>query len=208
MVNLVIAYDDNDSSLADYFESSYQYVSDLIAPIDSITHHPIPGLNCTELHIADTINAFNGQRFCFVGFSHGNSDMLLTDNDVYISGNNCALFNQSVFYSLGCQTAVTLGTELINNGCSTFVGYYDDSYVTYEQFNDVYISCENFALKEFLTTDISLGDAFDLMMDNYDLEIQKMVDANEILMAMELTHNKDCTGILGNEDIKLEDLHF
>lgn len=208
MINLVIAYDDNDSSLAEYFENGYQYVSTFTVPLPAVTSIPIPGLSCTEAHITNVIGALNGQRFCFVGLSHGNCDMLLTDNDVYISENNCHLFNEALFYSLGCETAMNLGTKLIDNGCSAFVGYYDDSYATYDHFHDVYISCETHALKQFLTTDATIGDAFDSMIDNYDVEIQKMVDANEILMAMELTHNKDCMAILGNEDLVQADLHF
>lgn len=208
MINLVIAYDDNDSSLADYFESSFSYVSNFTAPLATITNYPIQGLNCTEAHLEGVVAGFNGQKFCFVGCSHGNCDMLLTNNEVYVSESNCHLFNEALFYSLGCETAMNLGTKLIENGCSAFVGYYDDSYATYDQFHDLYISCETHALKQFLTTEVSIGEAFDAMIANYDVEIQKMVDANEILMAMELTHNKDCMAILGNEDLVQADLHF
>jgi hypothetical protein len=208
MINLLIAYDDNDSSLAEYFESSYQYVSDIINPIPEIISHPICGLDCTEININDTVNGLNGQKFCFVGFSHGNSEMLLTDNGYYVSENNCGIFSDSLFYSTGCQTGLSLGKKLIGKGCSTFIGYFGDALVTFDQFHDIYISCENLALKLILTSGATARAAFDLMIENYDVEIEKMYQSNDIVMAMELLHNRDCMDILGYEELTQDDLHF
>jgi len=208
MINLLIAYDDNDVSLADYFEGSYNYIAGFSSQSNDITSYPMPGDECKESSVNECIAALAGQKFCFVGISHGNSDHLLTSTEAYVSVRNCYLFNQSVFYSLACHTASKLGVNLIANGCSTFVGYNNLAYATYEQFKDIYIRCETYALKEFLTTRTSLGDAFDMMIQNYTVEIKSMYDSNQILMAMELIHNRDSMNILGNKEIMQEDLHF
>lgn len=209
MVNFLITYDDNDSKLADYFEANHQYVSGLVVGSPDIILHSIRGLELSQASVTDKITEFADQPFLFAGYSHGNCDQLLTDNEVYVCADNSHLFRDSVFYTTACESAVTLGAELIAKGCSCFIGYADYSLApTNEAFNDLFIECENHALKRFITEDITYGVAFDSMLQKFDDEMMAMFQANEIITAMELLHNRERFDIQGDEDKKFASLHI
>jgi hypothetical protein len=208
MINLLITYDDNDSKLADYFDANHQYVSLLVANMPDITVHAMRGLELSQTSLTNKISDFGSQPFLFAGYSHGNCDQLLTDNGVYVCVDNSHLFKDSVFYTTACEVAAILGGELIAKGCSCFIGYADYSLApTNETYNDLFIECENHALKRFITEDITYGEAFDSMLQKFDDEMMAMFEANEIITAMELLHNRERFNIQGDENKKFASLH-
>ncbi|CAM3972711.1 hypothetical protein MUGA111182_19885 [Mucilaginibacter galii] len=208
MVNLLITYDDNDSTLANYFEANHTYVSGFVSELPDIVLHSMRGLDLSQDSVTVKINEFEQKPFLFAGYSHGNCDQLLTDNGVFVCADNSASFKDAIVYTTACGAAENLGGTLINEGCVSFIGYHDYSLApTNEDFNDLFIECENFALKRFITEDITYGDAFDSMLQKFDDEMVNMYQANEIITAMELLHNRERIDIQGDEYKKFSSLH-
>lgn len=200
MIKIVVAYDDNDSSLGDYFEESY---SNLLQSIQSAQETPtvvLRGLECTEANVNAAVAVLNVNPFLFVGLSHGDEDglCLLTDNDVFVTESNVMHFANSYFYTTACNVGSVLGKNLIANNCKCFIGCEWSSLATFDEFYDVYIECENFAIGEFLNSTKTIQQTFDEMKLHFDAMIDKYSIEGEILFAMELQNNKDCMIIIGD----------
>lgn len=208
MIKIVLAYDDNDSTLADYFEESY---NNLIRSIQSANVKPtavLRGLECTEANINAVVIPINENPFLFVGLSHGDESgcCLLTDNDVFISESNALSFSNSFFYTTACNVASILGQKLIANNCLCFIGCQWSSLATFDEFYDVYIDCENYAIREFLNTTKTIQQTFEEMLIYFDGMIDKFTNEGEVLFAMELQNNKDCMKLIGNGSLSMLDL--
>ncbi|MFM9838363.1 MAG: hypothetical protein ACKVOQ_08875 [Cyclobacteriaceae bacterium] len=211
MINLVIAYDDNDSELGGYFEDSFVHTKDVVDKLDFVTLSSIRGLDCTEANINLRVRAVNQQCFVFASFSHGDSlgECLLTENDtIFVGITNVSEFGNSLFYTTACNAALQLGKNLIDNDCFCFVGYKDSSWATYEDFYPIYIACENYALNEFLKTGKTIRQTYDEMQIIFDEQIKNLYDQDEILVAIEFEHNRDCLVLMGNEELTANHFHI
>jgi len=208
MINILIAFDDNDPELGDYFEISFNDLNKGLSNTVGVIVQSIRGLNCTEEFVLNLINSFDENSFGFVGLSHGNESQLLTDNDVYVDADNLSHFKETLFYSTACSSAIELEAELVKNGCYSYVGFNKDSSATFEDFYDIYTECENYCLKEFLNSDNTIKQSFDNMLAYFDEQIIRLLEQHddEILVAMELIGNKDSFVLLGNEELKKSDL--
>ncbi|BAU55502.1 hypothetical protein [Mucilaginibacter gotjawali] len=204
MINLAIAYDDNDNELGEYFEESFQFIRDAIDN-SLISLHAIPGLDCNEANISACVLG-RAKPSIFAGLSHGNSEVLGA-GEIFVSVNNCHHFDDTFFYTTGCCAAIELGPALISKGCRCFVGYTDVSFAPdNEDFNAIYIECETYCLKEFLCSEKTIEQAFLEMLDLFDNKIDEFFDMNEIVAAMDLQTNKDRLIPLG--DTSLTRKHF
>ncbi|WP_024772114.1 hypothetical protein [Aquimarina macrocephali] len=206
MINLIVAYDDNDLDLGDYFELSFNDISVNFSTNNGITVRPIRGLNCTEDYVLGEINSFTEEPFGFVGLSHGDESHLLTENNVYVDCNSLAHFKKTLFYSTACSTAIELGKLLIKNDCFSYVGFADDTFATYEEFYNDYIECENYCLKDFFNSENTIKQSFDSMLKRFDEKILELESKDEILVAMELIGNKDSFVLYGNTELTKSDL--
>ncbi len=210
MIKIVVTYDDNDSTLADYFEESY---NNILQSIESAQETPtvvLRGLDCTEANVNSAVLALNTNPFLFVALSHGdqNGICLLTDNDVFVSDNNAMNFGNSFFYTTACNVASVLRISLLANNCKCFVGCVWSSLATFDDFYDVYIDCENFALREFLNTTKTIQQTFEEMMLRFDGMIDKYSNDGEVLFAMELQNNKDCMALFGDGTLNKQDFQL
>ena len=205
MINIIVSYDDE---LGDYFEQSYQNLNGFFLSVDQIKEHPLNGLDSTEVNVIGLIQSLNGQKFAFIGISHGNDGQLLTDNDCYVDINVLGHFKNSFFYSTACCTAIELGKKIIDNGCYSYIGCNQSTFATFENFYDTYIECENYCLKDFLSSTHTLKEAFQNMMKYFDDKIDELLllHDDEILVAMELINNKDSFVLFGNEQLTKLDL--
>ncbi len=200
MVKVIICYDDNDSRLGDYFKSSYTDIK--ARATGNIYVHSINGLDCNETNIQAATAEI--KPFIFIGLSHGSASQLGTSNDIYVDSSNIAHFKDSLFYSTACSTALDLGKKLISVDCMCYVGYSKDTYATYDDYHSVYIECENYCIKEFLNPLKSIQTAYNEMLDYFDEQIDLLFakDIVEVLVAMELQHNKDSFVIYGKTNLK------
>lgn len=206
MINIVVAYDDNDPELGDYFELCYNDLYENLSILQGLAINSIRGLDCNEDGVLERIQSFEEENFGFVGLSHGNDRQLLTENDVYVDVENLSHFCNSLFYSTACSTGIELGKELIKNNCQCYVGFKEDTYATYEDFYDIYIECENYCLKDFFSSQNTIKESFNNMLNHFDKHILDLESKDEILVAMELIGNKDSFVLYGNEDLKRTNL--
>lgn len=209
MIEIIIVYDDNDDTLGEYFLESYAYTTSAIEHLAVYQIHSITGLECTTIMVNERVAALQNGKFIFTGYCHGSADgkLLLTVNDHFVSDGNVHLFRNTLFYTTACSVGLDLGKRLISHNCDCFVGYLDSSLATYDEFYDVYIACETYALIEFLTTNKTIRQTFDEMMNYFDTQIDALVAKSEILVAMEIETNKWRLTILGDTSITSDHFH-
>jgi len=207
MTKVILAFDNNDADLGDYFEESFTVLNANLSIVNGISIIPIRGLDCSEENIITNALTADNKPFIFIGLSHGNEQQLLTENEVYVDVENLFHFKYSLFYTPACSTAVVLGKKLIEIGCSSFVGCNMDTWATYEDFNSIYIECENYCITEFLNSNCTIQEAFNNMLVFFDNQIDSLYDKSndDILLAMELQHNKDSFVLYGNKSLRSTD---
>ncbi len=202
MINTVIAYDNFDNEIGDYFNRSYLHLDELRNQT-TISITGIDGGNCSQTSINDLIPLFNQSPFVFVGLSHGTDDGLsLRGIDYYIQQNNANLFLNSFFYSTACHIGRCLGDILISHNCKCFIGYTDKSEVPLvPDYEDLFIECELHALKNFFLTTKSIQVLYDEMIAFTDEKIIEIANV-DVLEAMSLIRNRDRFVIIGTDDDK------
>lgn len=207
MINIIIPYDNEDYELGEYFEHSYHNIVNYISTDRSLSIIPIVGLDCVEDNINNIVATVNNKNFIFIGLSHGNERELLA-NETFVSTANAHAFVNSFFYTTACCTAQQLSSILLSHNCICYIGCDNNSYATYEEFYSTYSDCENYCIKEFLSTDKSIDITFLEMQLYFDTEINKLFDKNEVLVAMELQQNKDCMVKFGNSNLTRKDFTY
>lgn len=200
MINLVLAYDDNDSELGLYFEEGFNQINLNISQLNFITLKSIQGLYCTLANTNGIVRALNHQPFIFVGLCHGSRKELVA-NEAFVDFDSSSNYNNSLFYTVACSSSYSLGKKVITEGGKCYVGYFGKSYATYEDFNATYIECENYAINEFLRTDKTIGETFEEMKELFNDKIYEMYLSSEILVAMELERNLNNLSIRGDRTL-------
>ena len=212
MINFIIAFDNQNIALGQYFEDCK---NDIVALLNEQSHLvksnlQIASNQCNKAYIDVAIPQLNSNPFIFVAYTHGIENGLRCDGVSFVSADNCCHFTNSLFYSTACLIGKKLAPELINNGCSVFVGYKDESEVIFEKdaYRPVFIECDNFALKMFLTKpNVTIGQSFEAMKNYYTNKIDFFMEMGEdILFISSLVANREALVCLGNKDLKKEDL--
>jgi CTP:phosphocholine cytidylyltransferase-like protein len=122
MINLFIAYDNKETifaGLGSHIKS--KFITNQDYSIIEITH---PYLN--ETHVNTLIGLRDSDIFIFVGYSHGQVDMLLdlkASTASYTSTRSTIHYRNSVFYTFSCLSGQNLADSLISNGSLVFFGY-------------------------------------------------------------------------------------
>ena len=206
MINTVIAYDDNDFELSEYFENSHTDISDVLAANELITNISICGLECTKENINDTIRGINVEKFIFIAIAHGNEEVIAANGSPFVSFENYITFVNSLFYSCSCSSGQILGNELVQEGCLAFIGYFDTVFVI-EEYYSIFYSCQNYGIKTFLSNDETIETSFNKMVNFYNEEIDRLVvgSTDDFLAASSLINNRDCLDILGCKTITRND---
>ena len=202
MISTIIAYDNADFEIGDYFNRSYLHVEELKNQT-TISITELNGDNCFETNINSQIPLFNQNPFIFVGLSHGTDDGLsLRGVDYYVKENNANLFSNSFFYSTACHIGRCLGKILVSYDCKCFIGYKEVSEVPLvAAYEDLFIECELHAIKNFFLTTKSIQVLYDEMIAFTDEKIIELANV-DVLEAMALIRNRDYMVIIGKEDNK------
>jgi len=210
MINFVIAFDNQNVSLGQYFEECLKDISFLLDEQKHLVKSlsPIPSHKCNVAYIESTITELKPNPFIFIAYTHGKDDALRCGGISFVSKGNCMHFSNSLFYSTACLIGRELAPELINNGCKAFVGFNGETTVIFENipYKRAFMECDNFAFKLFVISDTTIGQAFEAMKNHYTNIIDRAIELGEdILYISFLRENRDALVCLGDKNLKKED---
>lgn len=210
MINILIAYDNQNHNLGRYFEDCK---SDLINFLDehgelvnSISE--IPSIRCNVAYIDLVIPKINQVPFIFVAYTHGISDGLRCNGDSFVSTENTHHFENSLFYTTACLSGRILAPDLINKGCKAFIGFKEESEVFENNlYRQLFIECDNYALKKLISTNATIGESYDSTKRFYSSKIDKLIELGEDpLYIAALVANKEALICIGDKNLKKEDI--
>lgn len=206
MLNIIILYDDLDGHIGDNFTLSYNNLSrDVnLAQYNTIELNDI---NCSRDNLEVAITNLYESSFIFIGYSHGESDKLISSHspDGYLTFANSYFFSKSLVYADTCHSGLELKDSLINNGCFAYIGYNDELLLP-DNPNDesLFIDCQNKGIVHFLTTDDTLEDAFNAMKIVYNDTVD-FLSQKDVLLASRLRKNSARLVIAGNKTLTRND---
>lgn len=212
MINIVIAFDNQNTALGKYFDDCQ---IDIRMVLDEqtqlvISYTIIPSDYCNEAYFNETIPQLNSYPFIFIAYTHGIENALRCNGSSFISKHNCTHFKNSLFYSTACLIGKELGPELIHKGCKTFVGFNEESEVFEKPaFREIFMECDNYALKLFMISDSTIGQSFEAMKRYYNGQIDHLMELGEDpVFIASLTANREALICIGDKNLKKEDLYI
>jgi hypothetical protein len=210
MTNIIIAFDDKDENLGDYFSTCQSDISGFFSDhYQIIKKSPllVPNEKCNQAYIDIEIARINPAPFVFIAYSHGNEHSLRCNKNSYVrKGSNTKQFTNSLFYTNSCLSGKELGIELVNNGCFAFIGYEEESNAFLnEEYYTISVNCDNSGLKTFFTDNIPVSIAFERMKSYYTNNIDKY-ESIDPFFAAQLVKNREALVLHKNKDIVKEDL--
>lgn len=212
MINIVIAFDNQNTVLGKYFEDSQMDIRMVLdeQPHLLISYTFLPTDHCNEVYLDETIPQLNSLPFIFIAYTHGTDNGLRCNGSSFISKHNCAHFKNSLFYSTACLIGKELGPELIKRGCKTFIGFKEESEVFENAaFREIFLECDNYALKLFMISNSTIGQSFDAMKKYYTDKIDRLMELGEDpVFISSLTANREALVFIGDENLKKEDLYL
>jgi hypothetical protein len=209
MINIVIAFDNRNAELGQYFDDCQKDIIDLLEEqahlVKSCTK--IISSQCNVAFIDIAIPRLNTNPFVFLAYTHGIDDGLRCGDGTFISIDNCHHFENSFFYSTACLIGKKLAPELISKGCKAFIGFKEESEVfNNASYRQIFIECDNFAFKMFMTSDASIGESFGAMKNHYTNKIDRLIEFGEDpLFIGVLIANREALVCLGDNNLKKED---
>jgi hypothetical protein len=205
MINVLIAFDNLDNNLGDYFEQSKSQSSEVIAEvIQDYNCLEVPSTRCNVAYLDLILPQFNQSPFIFVNYSHGTSTTITCSNSIYISNDNVYLFSNAFAYIMSCEVAAELGPHFIANHALAFIGFNKETYALRGSYQNLSITCDNYALLLFLNGNI-LRDAFAAMKANYTIKADHLEEMGEPLKAADLLECRDSLVFLGNGNLTIKD---
>ena len=195
MAKILIACDEEDTSLGDFFLACKNHLSQYFKSKDiSITELGSNQLN--DLAISLYINHL--PQFIFGAYSHGDDNSLLKAADVeYVSiEKNGSAFKGGFVYTFSCSSGKELGRDLVGvNQCQCFIGYSKPVFI-WTNFFPPFVECANHGLIQFFDGS-DTHTALDAMKKKYNDEIDKMYEINP-LVAASLVDNRKALIMHGN----------
>ena len=201
MTNIIIACDDEDSRLGNFFKACADDLTVSFSNNHVLETILSKTLNSAYLQII--IENISVSSFIICPYSHGISDALLCGSEKYIEKDiNMHLFSGSLFYSFSCFSSTELGVSLVKNGCKAFIGYKNEASI-WTTYQAVFVECANYAMKMF-EQGYSLLSAFNMMKEKHNQEVDKIY-TTDFLVASIIMENRDGLVLLGDEKIVIED---
>jgi hypothetical protein len=188
MIEIILAYDKDDSTLGQYFE----YCANDISQCFDNQQHNIVKISGRILNSAYIDIQLSGQYttipFIFIAYSHGTKTSLKSEEEYLGINSDLQPFTDSFFYTFSCSSGHTLGEHIIQNGARVFIGYNTEIHIitTYQQ---IFAECANEGMKHFLSGD-AIQLAFKKMKDRHNQEIDNIYSKN-LLVASTIRKNRD-----------------
>ena len=203
MINTVLLYDNNDTTLGAFFNlcaNKFLYLHNALYNQCVGAEHNSE--NCEKETIEAVLSAYNNSNFLFVSFLHGNEDAMYITNEEIVSASNAYFFTNAFCYTFSCYCGKSLAAKLLESGACVFWGYNDKAYsiTDYEEdFAELAIS----GLTHFLQNE-SVDNAFNKVRDEYTRKIDALYQEN-FFVAATLLHNKESMVVCGNKNLTVSD---
>lgn len=210
MIKFIIAYDNQDAQLGAYFTLCKDNLIAFLNEKAVLNIVEIGTQHCTQLNIELKINAINNdEKLLFVAYSHGSKDAVICGGEAYVKVNeNTHLFNNSIFYSNACLCGRDLKTDLIQKGCSAFIGSKNEVSVLLLDPN-LSAKLDNYALLIFIENNQTIHEAYISMLNHYDYEIDRLNEFEKGIgfgKAAYLLDARDSLVFEGEKNLKFENL--
>lgn len=193
MIDLILAFDNEDSELGVFFSRCAEIVS------DSMTHDwsciSIPSNSLNEIHLEIRVHQFKG-NFIFASFTHGSDSSLLSSGKSFIKSSFPRNYLANSFsYCFACHSGKNLGPSLVKNGTLSFIGYSDQ--VTFVVgYIEVFASCAVDGLISF-KNGATISESLSHKKQKYTDTIDYLYSI-DFLAASVLMENRDCLVLHGN----------
>ncbi|MCL2294233.1 MAG: hypothetical protein FWC36_05150 [Spirochaetes bacterium] len=207
MINIFVAFDDKDESLGDYFEDCKNHLLSFLEECSELVNknpHEISSTCCNSAYLDIMMPKYKPNPFIFIAYSHGNERALCCGDNSYIEKNvNAHHFENSLFYTTACSAGKELGEDLISKGCLAFIGYKSEINV-YKQKEKMEITknCCNSGIIAFLSSDITIYEAYKKMENYYTQQIDKLEEFKDMLFAACLREARDALVFFGNRGLR------
>lgn len=201
MIQAILAVDNEDSILGNFFTECLQEIENHKSPLIHLDVIKSNALN--DLAISLKVESIS--NFIFVAISHGSEEALLSNGITpYVSSNiNINKFSNSFFYTCSCFTGKELASKLIENGCSSYIGY-DNKFSVWDYHRKPFVECATYGYKLFLSGH-NIETIIEMMKTNYDEHIDNY--NNDYFGAVMLLDNKKALMALGDEKHNIQMLH-
>ncbi|GHT57595.1 hypothetical protein AGMMS50239_00190 [Bacteroidia bacterium] len=211
MINIVIAFDNQNVELGSYFDDCKKDIVEFFNEQNGLVQSccEIPSPQCNVAYIDVRIPQLNSNPFIFIAYTHGIEDGLRCSGDSFVSTANSHHFTNSLFYSTACLAGRKLAPDLINKGCKAFIGYMEESEVFKNAiYKQTFIECDNYALKMLLIVpEATVETSFVAMKNHFTNKIDRLQEMGESpLFTASLVANREALICLGDKNLKKEDL--
>ncbi|MBN2285109.1 MAG: hypothetical protein JXI43_01580 [Tissierellales bacterium] len=214
MINVTIVYSDEnmdsetDESLGLYFFGCAQELKKYIQSFVTydIKLQEIHGRLLNPAYLEILLKKQQPQKFIFIAYSHGRENALLHEGIRYIEAErNTYLFKNALFYTNACLSGRILGQNLIQAGCTAFVGY-NDEVVAANPYYDIFQACENYGIERFFQGE-NLDISYRKMKQKYTEKIEDLYEF-DIFAASLLAKNRDALVLLGDNRLVIADFAY
>jgi hypothetical protein len=211
MIGVIVACDDGDSALGDYFS---ECASDIESTLNDAQYnscgafvHAMRSDSCNYACLCDAVGSMNGKPFVFVAYTHGTDDGLVVNDNYFLSDNNHNfMFRGSFIFSASCLVARKLGPSLVDNECAAFIGYKDEVNILIGAYRNFSVECCNVGLKLFFTENYTIQNMYQIMLRLITQKYEQLLRDNQLILASQLVNNREALILLGNGDLSVRDL--
>ena len=205
MVSNILAFDNEDSKLGEFFNLCRSLVQEAINDIGENLWECIEmnSRSLNEAHLQIRSEQIN-HAYVFSSFTHGSSTALYCGGAPFIQSTSTINFLSNSFsYCFACHSGQTLGPYLVNNGTLCFIGYKKAAAIVTTH-KEVFASCAVDGLLAFYKG-ATTAESFESKRLKYNAEIDKNYDKNYLVSSV-LMDNRDCLVLHGDSELKIDDL--
>lgn len=204
MINTIIAYDNTDTDLGEFFEKCATKTKEFADSSFNIIEINSQSLN--DLYFQIKTDSVNKKAFLFISYTHGSETELLKNGITpFISDSiNTTCLKNSISYCFACNAGKKLGQVLINNGAKAFVGYKEEVKIQkfFNAFNS-FIDCATSGIIFFFNGDDLLSSI--RKMKNKYTDCMDQFYLKDMLTASWFMEQRDSLILLGNHKLTIYD---
>lgn len=209
MLKIIIAFDDQDEDLGEYFTACKTNIVEFLEeqqvngfPLEIV--EVIDSRRCNPVYIDLKLDALRNQPLLFIAYSHGLPQALRCKGESYIHSSNVHLLFNACLHTNACSSAKELGLSFVDKE-GIFIGFDKPVDALVSDINDakqVSIDCDNYGIKySIVMREKTILETYQAMINFYDEKIGKL----DFFNASFLNDTKKALKIYGNENLNMKD---